>query len=516
MITFALAAALSSLAPREVTDHLTLASMFKNGYAVIVREIDVPGSGQFVLNHLPTASLGTLWFTTSQNAQLTSVTNTMTETESSIGVQSVADLLAVNIGKNVTLVMNDPKDNITGKLEVVTGNLVLIRNGSQSIAIERAAIRRVISDETLATTQGSKSLTRGLRFDVESPGAGKIFMISLERGMAWAPGYAVTLVDDKKLRIVGKATAINDLQDIEGVETRFITGFPNMPFAGVPDPLTMSGSLDEFLGIIGGVGAPRYRDAGGFGGGRAGEMMKNQAPAMSSFDGDFGSSMQQSDLGGMQAEDLFFYRQPKVTLKKGERAYYVLFTTEAEYNELYTWDIDDFVADATYRPLRTGTIEDVWHILQFKNTAKQPFSTGAATIFKNDQMIGQDMMRYASVGGKAELRITKAVDVTSDQVEEETSRERGVLKDKYNTATHDLVTLKGTLTMQNHKNEEVTVRVRKQLTGEVISTLPEAKVVKTARGLRDVNSGAAIEWTQKIAPGKTLTLTYNYKVYIRV
>ena len=126
------------------------------------------------------------------------------------------------------------------------------------------------------------------------------------------------------------------------------------------------------------------------------------------------------------------------------------------------------------------------------------------------------MMKYCSPNGKAELKITKAMDISAEQLEEETGRERGALKNTYGTITHDLVSLKGTLTLVNRKAETVTIRIRKQATGEVTGTSPAAKVVKTARGLRDVNSRATIEWVEKIEAGKSLTLTYDYKVYIRI
>jgi hypothetical protein len=338
-----------------------------------------------------------------------------------------------------------------------------------------------------------------LHFQVQTSGPGKIFMLSLEKGMTWAPGYAVTLNEGKKLEVVGKATVINDLEDLNGVEARFITGWPNIPYAAIPDPLSDAATFQAAIGGFGVTTDGRPR------GGRGNEMFRNQAPAAA----DFGGSMPISDLGGIQAEDLFFYRQPSVKLKKGDRGYFIVFTTQAPYDELYTWDIDDFVQDAQYRPMPPTTQpEDVWHTIRFTNTSKQPFSTGAATIFKDGQIIGQDMMKYASPGGKAELQITKAMDIGADQLEEEVTRDRGSLKNTYNQVTHDL-------TMVNRKGEPVTVRVRKTLTGEVTSTTPDAKVTKIARGLRDVNSRATVEWTQTIQPGKTLTLTYNYKVYIR-
>lgn len=508
---FSLIAAASAIAlqnPHTLTEHITLASMFKNGYAVVVREMDFPASGEYLLEQIPQASLGTLWFTTSTGAKLMAVVNTDVPKSVKVPAQSISDLLTLNIGKRVTLYFLG-QEPVTGTLLTSSGLILQVKSGEQTIVVDRASIVRVVSPDTLTDSSDVKSTVRGLRFQVESSGAGKIFMLSLEKGMTWAPGYAVTLQEGKKLEVVGKATVINDLEDLNSIETRFITGWPNIPYAEIPDPLS---NADLFRAAIfagttpGGFGGAR-------GGGRASEAFRNQAPAMNGM----GDSMPIADLGGIQAEDLFFYRQPSVKLKKGERGYFIVFTMNAPYDEVYTWDIDDFVQDAQYRPMPpTAEPEDVWHTIRFNNTSKQPFSTGAATIFKDGQIIGQDMMKYASPGGKAELRITKAMDIGADQLEEEVSRERGALKNTYNTVTHDLVTLKGTLTMMNRKSEAVTVRVRKSLTGEVISTSPIAKITKSARGLRDVNSRADLEWTEKIEPGKKLTLTYNYKVYIRV
>jgi uncharacterized FlaG/YvyC family protein len=397
---------------------------------------------------------------------------------------------------------------VEGTLVRAAGSVLILKSEAGTIVLDKSSVIRVHSTETLTSSTSMNGTVRALRFQVESKGPGKIYMLSLEQGMSWAPGYAVTLKEGKKLELVGKATAINDLEDLNGVETRFITGWPNIPYAGIPDPLV---DATTFLNAIGGPGG--IRDGAGFGGGRAGEAFRNQAPAAKSF----GDSMPVATLGGQQAEDLFFYRQPNVKLKKGERGYFIVLIMESPYEDLYTWDIDDFVQDAQYRPMPPQPVdEEVWHTIRFTNTTKQPFSTGTATIFKDSQIVGQDMMRYASPGGKAELQITKAMDVSADQIEEEVSRERGALKNTYNSVTHDLVMLKGTLTLVNRKAESVTIRVRKQVTGEVTKTTPEAKVTKIARGLRDVNSRATIEWTQKIEAGKTLTLTYEYKVFIRV
>jgi hypothetical protein len=498
-----IAAAALIQTPKTVTEHIVLASMFKNGYAFIIREMDISGSGEYMLEQIPQASLGTLWFTTTDGMKITSVVNTQVPKKHKVPALSISDILTVNVGKRVTLFFLG-QEPVTGTLLSASGSIIQVKNGENTTVVDRASIVRVISPDTLTDSSMMESATRALRFGIEASGKGKLMMLSLERGMTWTPGYAVSLKPGKKLQVVGKATVSNDLEDLNSVEARFITGWPNIPYAGILDPL-----VEGMSTII--AGGPSGMGGGGFAGGRG--QMQNQAPAMR----DFAESMPTADLGGIQAEDLFFYRQPNVKLKKGDRGYFIVFTMEAPYDEMYTWDIDDFVQDAQYRPMPpTEQTEDVWHTIRFTNTTKMPFSTGTATILKDEQIIGQDMMKYASPNGKAELKITKAMDIGADQLEEEVSRERAALKNTYGTITHDLVTLKGTLTMVNRKPEAVTVRVRKTLTGEVIASAPEAKVTKIARGLRDVNSRALLEWTQKIEPGKTLTLTYNYKVYIRV
>jgi len=513
-----LAASVLAAGPKALTEHIALASMFKNGYCVVLREMDVSGSGEYMLAQIPQASLGTLWFTTSDGVKLTSVVNTEIPKTDDVKAPSIADLLNLNVGKHVTLYFLG-QEAVSGTLIGAEGSTLIVKNGEQTVVVDKGSVVRVASPDTLTDSSKVKSTTRGLRFEVQASGAGKIFMLSLEHGMTWSPAYAVTLKDGKKLEVVGKATAVNDLEDLNGIETRFITGWPNIPYAYISDPLS---DATLYQNAIANMPAGNARQAvanrgGGFGGGgfggQAGGGFQNQAPAPN----DFGQAMPTGDLGGQQTEDLFFYPESKVTLKKGDRGYYIVLTMDAPYDEVYTWDIDDFVQDAQYRPAPPeAEPQDVWHTIRFNNTSKQPFSTGAATIFKDGQIIGQDLMKYVSAGGKAELKITKAMDIGADQVEEEVSRERGVLKNVYNQVTHDLVMLKGTLTMVNHKSEAVTVRVRKSLTGEVLTTMPEAKVTKTARGLRDVNSRAELEWNTKIEPGKTLTLTYGYKVYIRV
>ena len=46
------------------------AALFKNGYAVVIREIKVGPTGEYLLPKLPQSSFGTLWFATSNGLKL--------------------------------------------------------------------------------------------------------------------------------------------------------------------------------------------------------------------------------------------------------------------------------------------------------------------------------------------------------------------------------------------------------------------------------------------------------------
>jgi len=342
-------------------------------------------------------------------------------------------------------------------------------------------------------------------------------MISLERGMTWTPAYAVEIKDDKTLSIAAKATLSNDLEDLDRVEARFVTGFPNVPFSYMFDPLTSGQSVDQIVGFLNSFGNGNSlafqgnmmtQNAGGGGGMGGGGMMDARAAAPGS-----GSTM--SPLSGSQEEDLFFYRQPHVKVQRGERAYYILFRATTPYENIYTWDVDDLTTNnGEYRPL-PDTPGDVWHTLKFKNTSGQPLTTGAASTFKNGELLGQDTLKYVPKDGEAELRITKAMNVKAEGTEEEVSRERVNLS-KYYNAAFDYVTVKGTLQVKNFDEKPITMRIRREFTGEQVSAEGEPTITKSTKGLQAVNPMTKLVWTKQVSVGGSIKLTYTYRIYVRI
>lgn len=502
--------AVVGLAPALTTvpTQVVSASLFKNGFSVVTRSVDLDPDGETLVSGMPRASLGTLWLTTSEGTRLTEVTVTDVQTDSQADASTVDEILVLNVGKNVVLTLND-KSSVSGRLEAATGLLAVISNGAQTTAVPKTSVVMVSGPEGLKWKRNVKGSERVVRVKSKGGANAKMYILSLENGMTWAPSYLIDISNEKKLTLLAKATILNDLSELKSVELRLITGFPNVPFATTPDPLTGGVSVQQFTGMLMQIGS----SGGGGLANRPGAMMSQNA-MRSDARGSFSEAFDLQELSPMQAEDLFFYRVQDVNMKTGDRGYFLLFQTESDYEHLYTWDVVDSIVNNTEYGGGAEGPQDIWHSLKFKNTAKLPFTTGPAVTVKNDEIIGQDMLNYTSVGADALVKITKALDIRAESSEEEVSRERGALRIPNTSLVYDLVTLKGTLEIKNRKTGSVKIKVTKELTGELISSDNEAKATKTAKGLRDVNPRLTLVWERTVEGGKSLSLNYSFKVYV--
>ncbi len=518
MLTAITAAMLMASLEADAKPKVVAASLFKNGYAVIVREVPLTGADTFV-QLIPQGSLGTLWITGSKGVKFDEIVNTTVEQVIENEASTLDQILTFNVGKTMTLGISSDDQvvgrKVTGKLVSATGQIVIIETEGKVQAFQKSWVTSVTSKEGDLKWGFKNTVTkRGLRIKAQTPSDGKAYIVALEKGATWAPAYALDITDDRKLKITAKATILNDISDFDDIEVKLVTGFPNIPFAGTIDPMSYQGQVDQFVGMLMQAGTPaNYR--GGPMGGMGGAMLTQNA-VRADFRGSFDEAFAANPVPGDQLGDLFFYRQPGVKMKTGDRGYYVLFTNECDYNHLYTWDVDSgtIPVDAGTQASQTETPGDVWHCLKFKNESKQPFTTAPATTFKNGEILGQDTMNYTSVGAETLVKITKALDIRADKKSEEIARERGVIKDNNGNPTWDLVTVKETFSISNRKSEKVNVRVNKMIRGDSVNADFEAKDQKTAQGLTEMNPIHRLEWNIGIEPGKTQTLTCTYKTYV--
>lgn len=526
---------LSQVAGQAVTPKVVSVSMFKNGYAFVTREIPLT-NGMAKVVEVPQTSLGSLWFWTNEG-QIDSVTSLDESKPTSIKIpfEKTQDVLGANIGRKFSFTLaytevkddhkSDKKQTYEGVLRNFGNNFVAVETAEGTVMFSFDKVESVTAkDAGVVLTHEEKGEETARFYQVKTKNNAKsVMMMSLERGMAWAPGYAIDLSSPDKLIFTAKSTVLNDLLDFEGAKVRLITGFPNLQFQNILDPLTSRMSVDDWLrsisggvpgGIAGGMGG------GGFANNRAGEITRKAGAADLSagrglvpdsidhitFDPTDnslivrGADGQAINVRGEQLEDLYFYDLDNVTLKKGSRSYQYLYQFETPYKRIYSWDGE------------AGT--PVYNKIKFKNQTGKPISTAAASMFKKGEVVGQGMMNYTAANTEAELTVGRSLDIKTSSSTDLIDRAVGAIKDKKGNPTMDLITYETELEIENPKEEAIQFTIKKNVYGEVLKMEPKGESDVTKTGLRGSNPVTALKWDLKLEPGSTTKVTIRYKTYV--
>ncbi len=503
MITTSLAILLLGQTSGALKGNVISASLFKNGYAVLIREYAVPKVGDFTIDETPYATLGSLWMTTTPGLNIDRLRSTQVSQPTESTLDSLGDLVRANVGKQVQLKVLNEAGLITATIEAASASLIVFTTAEITRAIPLAYIEEVRGAKNALIWTAKSKTSRNVIQGTVTGTPGKLFLMTLERGMSWAPAYRVDISDPKLLTLTARATVINELVELKDTNMKLITGFPNLPFLGILDPSNRAVTLDQFVGGLMNLGADQN-----FSGRR--EMMTQNAARGGAWDESGGLPQ----TGNFQAEDLFFYRLPKTTLSIGDRGMFTLFDFKSEYSHIYEWQVADNGPNGVYRAPASVEPEDVWHSLKFKNNSTFPLTTAPAMTVQQGEVLGQDVVKYSSIGGEVRLKITKALDVQALSQEEEISRDQVQVKWSSSTRTFERVTLRGTLTIKNRKPETVNLRIAKMMTGEFLTASHSPKARKLAQGVQVLNSVNELIWEVPLEPGKTLTITYDYKLVL--
>lgn len=523
--------------PPLVETKVARVALFKNGYGYFTCEGELPsGADRIRLDRVPRAALGTLWFGSTDPDALVVDARVVRKTETTERpVTSFDELIRNNPGKSVRIVTDEevvgeilpfpespePEPDVPrpghgpGHVPVRPPSpqaaFFLVRTAEGKVtALRFGDVRRLELDEDGVFVREVETEKRYLECRLESPaGEGAVYLHYLQAGASWTPGYEIRLVDDDTAEVSLKATVINDAEDLVDAEMRFVVGYPNFMYADVYEPLTGDQPLREFLESL-----SRQPD-----GGRASRravMMQQALSNVAYYEEDVGPLPALPEQGEFK-EDLFFYPPVTATVKKGERLSFVLSESESPYRHVYTWDVPDTIplnrSGYYQQPEEEQAPEVIWHTLRIENEGTQPWTTGPALIVQDGLPLGQDMLKYTSVGGQTLVRITKATDVAAQKKEFEVERTPNA-KEIYGYRC-DLIKVRGELSLQNKRTQPVHVVVTKSVTGEVKGTTPEAKVSVRAEGLQPINPRSVLEWEVDLDPGQEMELTYVVDVYMR-
>ena len=495
-------------------------SVFKNGTAFVIRSGQVTpqdGSYRIKSEYLPPALFGTVWLT-SPDKNLGAVSTFVDTTEKEIMASDYFTSAKENIGKKASFLLKGSKEqdeSVSGTIRDARDQMIAIESAEGWILLPASDIKRIQYQEKPDLTFTRKDAERLMQIDFTSakPKQTVDFMY-LRQGLSWYPQYRIDLTGDDKATLTFRAELANDAEDIDNSEVNFVVGIPNFLFSNMQDPLFNFGSMRPYIDDF----APRNANQ---------NFLQYRADMAQSFSNVISYESAAGDPAGLPApvevegesqEDLFYYSINGVTLPKGGRAMYTVFSREVEVEHIYesqlpanTMNSNSYLTEARTLP------EPVLHRLKIMNGSTQPFTTGAAMVFRTEngraRPISQDKINYTPAGGKTFLTMTNASDVEVRHKENETTRVANAKRE--NKVQYDLVTVSGEVTVKNHKASDIRLDVRRTLTGELKKTNPEWLLSKRVNFNSSLNSITDVCWELKLKAGEELTIKYEYEIYVR-
>ena len=413
----------------------------------------------------------------------------------------------------------------------------ILRTADGDVLLPIGQIRSLqIKDMKTTLTKTLKIKKNTKRLSLKFPAAEKKQAVSLmyfRPGIRWIPTYRINLADNgkKMAQISLQAELLNEAEDLKDVPIDIVVGVPNFRFKGTPSPLVLEATLRNALAeaapaIMGQVMANNSFSNAMYSQ-RSGEFRRTAAAASGVAEG--GTVDLPGELTATGAQDLFVYQLPKMTLAKGERAAVSIFTTEAPYKDIYTWDVQVQRADIEAAPSGAGVVSpltlsknEVWHQVVITNNTNLPWTTGAAMITQGDQPLAQELLTYTPPKDECRVPVTIAIDARGSFDEHETGRDLKALHwDGYEYAK---ISKAANVHLCNNKKVPIDVEMTLRVGGKVTEATQDGQIVLGAfraedwanyRGHPAVNNSSTVTWKATLKPGETIEPVVSYFYFTR-
>ncbi len=517
---------------REPAVRIERLAAFKNGLGFVNAHVPLPAASKSVrLEELPVPVFGTFWMETPENVKVESFRAEMEPVEDLVPASSLLELLLLNTGRRVTVHTGSGK--IEGVLESrpapappvsdpgsmrtphVAPGVVTIRTEDGLVALSPGSISRVdLPGKDAVTVSKSRRDVPVVTATLAQPAQKeKVRLSYLARGFSWAPSYLIDISDAKTAAFRARATILNELADLSDVTLELVTGFPNIRFSDVGDPIDIKQSLSEYLAAVAGEASPWGRSSYGR---RPGVLTQqavlSNAPLRLEAGRAF-SAVELASVEGVASEDLFFYPVANFSLKKGARGEVTLFSARLPYRHIYTWSLPETLEEPPSQRGEAEPAEEIWHSCRITNTLNMPLTTAPAEFIKDGRIVGQDISWFTPRGTETTIRINRALNLLAERAEVEVERKRNA--ETFHGSSYDLVKVRGELRLVSRLSETARVEIKKELAGRVLTMEPPGKDTKTAQGLRRTNPRHSIVWEIDIKPGEEKKIVYVFDLYIR-
>jgi hypothetical protein len=490
--------------------------LFKNGLAVVKREVLIDKAGVFRLDAAPEPVHGTFWIEANGTVE---ASVKMRDVEVPLHAEGGIRLQHDLAGKTVTLTFRNEK------VKQVTGTIVKLAKPvppEGMTAPERPAYENFL---VLQTAKGRLYVNPGDVMMIQTEDADDkivqrkpvlvltvektakkptVFVTYLTNGLAWAPSYQVDISNPKTLAIEMAAVIRNEMADLDDAEIKLISGFPSVEFANVTSPLSAHTTWTKFFGELSGRDDVLRQPI----------LMNQRLLSNTVNPGDF-DNRARIDLGAIpsgEGVDLHFESIGKRSLLRDEALSLSIGKAKADYERVIEWTVGTSAVSRRYAGGREQTKNEMWDVLLFKNPFKFPLTTAPALVVEGEKFNGQRTVSWTNVGEEAALKITRSLSVRALSLEQEDGKanEQVVVDDKKYTKVH----LKGELVMSNHRKQAIKLHVRHSIRGVIAEIDGTPKRTTREDSLEDVNRVHDVVWVVTLNPGEEKKLTYKNSVLV--
>jgi hypothetical protein len=502
-------------ADKEATAKSRIVSvmLFKNGLAVVRREVTVPSAGTYRLQTAAEPVHGTFWI--ESNAKVEAAVK-MRDVEMPLPTSSMVNLQEELGGRKVTVFFkNDKLPAMSGTLlklaskptsdpatavydgSAIKDRFYILQTPKGRLYVNPSEIATVLAEDVKEkVTERKPVLVLSVAKSDKQP---KIFVTYLAHGLAWAPSYLVDTTDPKKLSIEMATVIRNEMADIDGAEFKLISGFSSVEFANVISPLAARTTWAQFFQGI------QHR-------GGSQDAVLTQQVLLSNTMNFEGPKFKLAAVPEGEGVDLHFQPIGKRSLLRGEAVSLTVGKAKADYEGVVEWTVGTSTAAKRYGGANGAKQDEMWDVLYFKNPFTFPMTTAPAMVVHDGQFNGQRTSYWANAGEESHLKVTKSLSVraTSAEVEDTRPNERVVVDDK----TYTKIYLKGELVLNNHRKQITKVVASHTIRGAIQEIEGNPRMQTREESLQAINRAHDAQWVVTLQPGEEKRIAYRYSVLV--
>jgi len=499
-----------------VKSKIVAVDLFKNGLAVVKREVTLGKAGVYVIDDVPSPVHGTFWIESSGTIDTLVQMRDVMVPASETPPGNMQDDLA---GKKVTLYFkSERRAPVVGiMMQMKPAKPDEVSQPSRYLLVQTSKSRVYVDASEVASIEvedaGEKVKRRQPRLVLtlaETEKADTRVAISyLTHGLSWAASYKIDISDPKTLTLEQHAIIKNELANLEGAEVRLISGFPSVQFANVQSLLTPGTTLAGFFQELSGGVA------------RMANVLDNSVITQNPVSFNRHGSSFNIAIGAIptgEGVDLHYQPIGKRSLQEGETLALTVGKGKSDYERVVEWLIPDTRNDyGAYDGRGRGSEDDdPWDALKFKNPLAYPMTTAPALVTANGAFNGQRTTYWVNAGEETVLRVGKALSIRTRSLENEQVVKDGGGREFIWIGGRQFrkSLVEGEIAVSNHRKEAVQMVIRRRFSGELNHAEGSPKSSLREEGVFSINRRYELVWTLPLKAGEEQKIKYSYSVLV--